>query len=124
TGSLSLTMALILIPFLPGFRWAMLVVPLYAFGAGTMFPALATLTSFASDADSQGSVLGGSQLIGGLGRVVGPLWAGFLFQEIATDTPFHVAAGCTAVAILLSARIPGTLQSRRGAGAAPKKAES
>src|SRR5690606_17387714 len=115
TGALSLTMALILIPFLPGFRWAMLVVPLYAFGAGTMFPALATLTSFASDADSQGSVLGGSQLIGGLGRVVGPLWAGFLFQTVTTAAPFTVAAVLTGVALLLSLRIPTSLQpSGRG----------
>jgi MFS family permease len=91
----------------------MAVVPLYAFGAGTMFPALATLTSFASDDDSQGSVLGGSQLVGGLGRVAGPLWAGLLFQEIAFNTPFHVAAGLTAIAVILTARIPLTLQSRR-----------
>jgi MFS family permease len=93
----------------------MAVVPLYAFGAGTMFPALATLTSFASDDDSQGSVLGGSQLVGGLGRVAGPLWAGFLFQEIAFDTPFHVATGLAVIAVILTVRIPRTLQSRRDA---------
>jgi MFS family permease len=77
-----------------------------------MFPALATLTSLASDADSQGSILGGSQVVGGLGRVAGPLWAGFLFQEVAMDTPFHVAIALTALAVLLSARIPHSLQSR------------
>jgi MFS family permease len=70
----------------------MATVPLYAFGAGTLFPALATLTSFATDAESQGSILGGSQLVGGLGRVLGPIWAGFLFQEVAIRAPFHVAA--------------------------------
>ncbi|HEX6133907.1 MAG TPA: MFS transporter [Longimicrobiales bacterium] len=121
-GAFALGLAIIAIPFLPAFGWAMAIVPLYAFGAGTMFPALATLTSLASDADSQGSVLGGSQLIGGLGRVVGPLWAGFLFQEIAFDTPFHVAAGLTAVAIVLSARIPASLQSRSHRAAAPPSA--
>jgi MFS transporter, DHA1 family, tetracycline resistance protein len=114
TGAVSLGLSFLLIPLVPGFGWAMAVVPLYAFGAGTMFPAIATLTSLASDADSQGSVLGGSQFVGGLGRVAGPLWAGFLFQEIAFDTPFHVAAGLTAVALILSARIPHTIQSRRG----------
>ena len=113
TGAISLGLSFVLIPLVPGFGWAMAVVPFYAFGAGTMFPAIATLTSFASDADSQGSVLGGSQFIGGLGRVAGPLWAGFLFQEIAFDTPFHVAAGLTVLALFLSARIPQTLQSRR-----------
>jgi DHA1 family tetracycline resistance protein-like MFS transporter len=119
TGALALGLTFVLVPFLPAFGWAMMIVPLYAFGAGTMFPALATLTSFASDADSQGSVLGGSQLVGGLGRVAGPLWAGFLFQEVALDTPFHVAAGLTAIAIILSARIPQSLQSRRRDVTAP-----
>lgn len=119
TGALSLGSAFLLLPTLPTFGWVLAVIPLYAFGAGTLFPALATLTSFASDADSQGSILGGSQLVGGMGRVVGPIWAGFLFQEVAIDAPFHVAAGLTALAILLALRIPPALQSRRTAAAAP-----
>jgi MFS family permease len=123
TGATALGLSFLLIPIVPGFGWAMAIVPLYAFGAGTMFPALATLTSFASDADSQGSVLGGSQFVGGLGRVVGPLWAGFLFQEIAFETPFHVAAGLTALALILAARIPHTLQSRRGSADLPQAAD-
>jgi MFS transporter, DHA1 family, tetracycline resistance protein len=111
-GAAALGLSFLLVPILPSFGWAMLVVPLYAFGAGTLFPALATLTSFATDAESQGSILGGTQLIGGLGRVTGPLWAGLLFQEIAIRTPFHVAAACAAGALLLAARIPASLQSR------------
>lgn len=113
-GAVSLGLSFLLVPVVPSFGWAMAMVPFYAFGAGTMFPALATLTSFASDDDSQGSVLGGSQVVGGLGRVIGPLWAGFLFQEIAIDTPFHVAVGLAAIAIMLSLRIPRSLQSRQG----------
>jgi MFS family permease len=81
-----------------------------------MFPALATLTSFATDADSQGSILGGSQVVGGLGRVVGPIWGGFLFQEVAARSPFLVAAALTIVAMLLAVRIPATLQSRHARG--------
>jgi MFS family permease len=117
TGAVSLGLSFLLVTLAPSFGWAMVVVPFYAFGAGTMFPALATLTSLASDADSQGSILGGSQVVGGLGRVAGPLWAGFLFQEVAMDTPFHVAIALTALAVLLSARIPHSLQSRATAPA-------
>ena len=112
TGAVALSLAFIAIPLLPDFRWALAAVPLYAFGAGTLFPSLATLTSLAADEESQGSILGGSQVVGGLGRVVGPLWAGLLFQEVAPATPFHVALGLTAIAILLSLRIPRRLQSR------------
>jgi len=122
TGACSLAAALLLLPHMPNFGWAMFTVPLYAFGAGTLFPALATLTSFATDADSQGSILGGSQVVGGLGRVVGPLWAGVLFQEIATRVPFHVAAGLTIIALLLTVRIPAALQSRRDVALAAEKA--
>ncbi|MEX1182719.1 MAG: MFS transporter [Gemmatimonadota bacterium] len=113
TGALALAITFLLLPYLPSFAWAMLIVPLYAFGAGTLFPALATLTSFATDAESQGSILGGSQVVGGLGRVVGPIWAGLLFQEVAIATPFHVAAGLTVLAIILALRIPASLQLRR-----------
>jgi MFS transporter, DHA1 family, tetracycline resistance protein len=111
-GAIGLGLAFIMVPLVPSFGWAMLAVPLYAFGAGTLFPSLATLTSFAADADSQGSILGGTQFVGGLGRVLGPLWAGLLFQEVAIRTPFHVAAICAAAALLLAARIPAELQSR------------
>jgi MFS transporter, DHA1 family, tetracycline resistance protein len=118
-GALALGLAFVLLPSLPAFGWALATVPLYAFGAGTLFPTLATLTSFASDADSQGSILGGSQLVGGLGRVAGPLWAGFLFQEVTIRSPFHVAAVLAAITVLLAARIPAHLQSRRPRAAAP-----
>jgi MFS transporter, DHA1 family, tetracycline resistance protein len=111
-GVIALGLAFIVVPLVPNFAWAMATVPLYALGAGTLFPALATLTSFASDADSQGSILGGSQFVGGLGRVLGPLWAGLLFQAVAIKTPFHVATVLAGLALLLVLRIPQSLQSR------------
>lgn len=122
TGALALTAAFLVVPVVPSFGWALVAVPLYAFGAGTLFPTLATLTSFASDAESQGSVLGGTQFVGGLGRVAGPIWAGFLFQSVAIRTPFYVAAGLTTIGIVLSLRLPATLRSGRTA-AAPHEPE-
>ncbi|CAN5894549.1 tetracycline resistance MFS efflux pump [soil metagenome] len=121
-GAISLGLAFVFVPLVPSFGWAMATVPFYAFGAGTLFPALATLTSLATDADSQGSILGGSQVVGGLGRVLGPLWAGFLFQEIAIQMPFHVAAVCAVAALSLAAWIPPALQSRRMPTAGPARA--
>jgi MFS transporter, DHA1 family, tetracycline resistance protein len=120
-GAVALGLVFVLLPQVPDFTWAMAIVPLYAFGAGTLFPALATLTSFAADRESQGSVMGGSQFVGGMGRVLRPLWAGLLFQEIAMDTPFHVAAVLVALAFALALWIPASLQSRRprAAAAAP-----
>lgn len=105
-GICALMTALITLPFLPGDLWAMGTVALYALGAGTLFPALASLVSRASDKASQGSIIGGSQVVGGLGRVVGPLWAGFFFQQIGITTPFIVGAVLVLFALLFALRIP------------------
>ena len=105
-GILSLMAALIALPFLPSSFWATAIVPLYAFGAGTLFPALASLVSRATDRASQGSVMGGSQVVGGLGRVVGPLWAGFFFQQVGISTPFNIGAVMVLLALMFAMRIP------------------
>jgi MFS family permease len=105
-GICSLLASLLSLPLLPSARWAMAVVPLYAFGAGTLFPALASMVSRATDRASQGSILGGSQVVGGLGRVIGPLWAGFFFQSIGISTPFTFGAVLVLFALLVALRIP------------------
>ena len=105
-GATALFLSLAAMPLLPNGWWVGLVVALYAFGAGTLFPTLATLVSFATDAESQGAVLGGSQVVGGLGRVTGPMWFGILFQQLTIDSPFLIGAALVAGAWALAARIP------------------
>lgn len=105
-GTIGLGIGIGLIPVLPSTWWISLAVPLWAFGAGTLFPSLASLTSQATDAGSQGSILGGSQVVGGLGRVLGPLWAGVLFQQVGIASPFWAGLGCVTFAALLAWRIP------------------
>jgi MFS transporter, DHA1 family, tetracycline resistance protein len=105
-GICSLLAAMIALPLIPNARWTTLVVVLYAFGAGTLFPALASLVSRVTDRASQGSILGGSQVVGGLGRVVGPLWSGFFFQSVGISTPFNVGAVLVLMALLVAQRIP------------------
>jgi multidrug resistance protein len=114
-GICSLMAALISFPLLPAARWTVVVVPLYAFGAGTLFPALASLVSRATDRSSQGSIMGGSQVVGGLGRVIGPLWAGYFFQTIGITTPFVVGAVLVLFALLVAMRIPTGAAPRSGA---------
>ena len=107
-GIVALGSALVLLPWLPTGLLAMAIVPLYAFGAGTLFPALASLVSRATDRASQGSILGGSQVVGGLGRVIGPLWAGIFFQSAGISTPFTVGAVLVLLALGIALRIPAT----------------
>jgi len=105
-GIVGLAASMLLLPLVPGPAFMYFIPPIYAFGAGTLFPALASLVSRATDSGSQGSILGGSQLVGGLGRVIGPMWAGFLFQSAGITSPFLVGAACVLAAGVLSVRIP------------------
>ncbi|HUF11541.1 MAG TPA: MFS transporter [Longimicrobiales bacterium] len=105
-GAASLALALLLVPLIPGKWWLAAVVLFYAGGAGTLFPSLASLVSRATHADVQGAILGGSQMIGGLGRVIGPLWAGLAFERIGIGSPFLIGASIVACAAVLALRIP------------------
>ncbi len=121
-GAASLALGIASIAVIPGPWWLILPVTLYALGAGTLFPVLASLTSRATDADSQGSVLGGSQVVGGVGRVLGPLWAGVLFQQISIRTPFQVGALVVVIAWILALRIPAPERWREERPAAEEPA--
>ncbi len=116
-GVLLLIAAMIGFPMIPGPWWSGVIVTLYAFGAGTLFPSLASLVSRATDAGSQGSVLGGSQVVGGLGRVFGPLWAGYLFQQVGIASPFRAGALVLAGGLLLALRIPSARAAEQPAPA-------
>ena len=105
-GALSLAIALLLVPIIPNKWWLAAVVLTYAGGAGTLFPSLASLVSRATHADVQGAILGGSQMIGGMGRVIGPLWAGLAFQHLSYEAPFWIGSGIVFVAAFLALRIP------------------
>jgi MFS family permease len=105
-GIVALALSMLIMSIVPNPWTAYATVPIFAFGAGTLFPTLASLVSRATDAGSQGSVLGGSQVVGGLGRVIGPLWAGWLFQNIAPNSPFRVGAMFVLLGGLFSLKIP------------------
>lgn len=105
-GTVILAIGLATIPIIPNRWWLALLVPLWAVATGILFPSLASLTSQSTDAYSQGSILGGSQLFGGLGRVLGPVWAGLLFQQVSIASPFAMAGILVGIAVVLATRIP------------------
>lgn len=105
-GALALASSFLGMILIPSPLWLGLAVPLYALGAGILFPTLASLVSQATDSASQGSILGGSQLVGGLGRVLGPVWAGFLFQSVGIASPFWVGLAVVGTASVLALRVP------------------
>lgn len=106
SGTVILAVGISTIPIIPNRWWLTLLVPLWAIATGILFPSLASLISQATDAHSQGSILGGSQLFGGLGRVIGPVWAGLLFQRLSIASPFAMAGILVGIAVVLAIRIP------------------
>ncbi len=105
-GTVVLAVTLFAIPFIaePALMFAM--VPFWALATGLTFPSLASLVSRSTDTDSQGAMLGGQQVVGGIGRVLGPVWAGLMFERVGIGSPFLLGAGLVAVAAILAARIP------------------
>lgn len=105
-GTVVLAGSLLTIPFIPDAALMFAIVPFWALATGLTFPSLASLVSQETDTESQGSMLGGQQVVGGIGRVLGPVWAGLMFERIGIGSPFLLGAGLVAVAALLATRIP------------------
>jgi DHA1 family tetracycline resistance protein-like MFS transporter len=82
-------------------------------GIGLATPALNSLIAAQSDERDHGAVMGVSQSAAALGRVVGPLGAGALFDGFGPDAPFVVAALMIVAALFVALGEP--LKDRAGA---------
>jgi MFS transporter, DHA1 family, tetracycline resistance protein len=120
---LTLAAGLLLIPVSYGLPMLLLATGLLAVGMGFNSPAITALISRLSRADEQGGVLGISQSMASLARIIGPAWGGFLYDRFGTVTPYVAAAGLMGVAFVLSVTtVSGTgpaNQLRQGSGGSP-----
>jgi MFS transporter, DHA1 family, tetracycline resistance protein len=73
-----------------------------AVGMGFNGPALSSMLSRLTHADDQGGMLGLASSLASLGRVVGPAWGGFLFDNLGMTTPYLSAAALMFVAVGLA----------------------
>ena len=76
-----------------------------ALGMGLTQPSLNSLISRRAGRSEQGEVLGVSQSIGSLSRVLGPGAAGFLFGECGHNAPFFWGAALVAGALLVALKL-------------------
>jgi DHA1 family tetracycline resistance protein-like MFS transporter len=67
------------------------VIPV-AFGNGLITPSLSGLLSGSVGRKEQGRIQGGNQSIQALGRVIGPLWAGWVYTVISPSSPYLIGA--------------------------------
>jgi MFS transporter, DHA1 family, tetracycline resistance protein len=101
-GLIVLAVGLILLAFSLQLWLVLITLGLISIGEGAVTPTISTLLSFASPQEAQGEALGLAQGVGGLGRVIGPLVAGVIYQGTRPGNPF-IAGGILVVLATLVA---------------------
>lgn len=77
-------------------------VGLLAMGMGFQSPSMMSVISQLADPADQGSTLGVSQSLGSLGRVIGPIWGGWVFDRFGHAVPIYSASALMLVAVVMS----------------------
>jgi len=96
---------LLVLPFAHGLALLTLAVTALALGMGLMQPSLSSLISRRAGREEQGEVMGVSQSVGSLSRVLGPVAAGFFFGEFGRDAAFFWGAVLVAVALFVAVKL-------------------
>ena len=105
-GTALVTVGLLLTPathYLPVLCFALVIL---ATGSGINNPSTSSLLSKLCSKDETGGVMGIGQSMSTLGRILGPVAGGYLFDAMGASSPYWLGAGCMAVACLLSLRLP------------------
>jgi MFS transporter, DHA1 family, tetracycline resistance protein len=112
-GLVLLVIGLVVVPFARALAMLAGAFAALAVGLGLTQPALTSLISRRAGGGEQGEVLGVTQSLGSLARVIGPPLAGYLFADLGHSSPFLCGAATVAIAFLLALNLFG------GFGAAP-----
>ena len=102
TGIVALFLGFILLPqtsSIPELAVTMLLIPV---GMALVFPANTSLVSKQAPEGETGQTLGVQQAFGGISRLLGPLWAGAVFQYVGITAPFYVCAALALVVLSLA----------------------
>lgn len=97
-----LTVGLALVPLAATVSMLLVACGLLAMGMGFHSPSIMALISRRAGADMQGGVLGLSQSLASLARVMGPAWGGWLYDRYGTVMPYASAAVLMGIAFVIS----------------------
>jgi MFS family permease len=97
-GTMAMSWGLLLAPLCGGYLPLLIVLGILALGGGLAGPAFQSLISRGSSAEDQGGVLGLTQSLASLARVVGPLGAGYTFGLIGISAPWLIGGSLMALA--------------------------
>jgi len=99
---LVLAAGLALVPVSRGMGVLLFAMALLSVGMGFNSPSITSLISRTSRADEQGGILGLSQSVASLARIIGPAAGGYVYDRYGMVTPYVGAALLMGVAFLLS----------------------
>jgi MFS family permease len=91
-GALSIALGQLLVPFARSLPVLVPLMALMPIGTAMLFPATTAQVSRHAPAGHVGEFMGLQQALGGVSRVLGPVWAGFVFQHLGPSWPFWFAA--------------------------------
>ena len=100
-GIVLLSVGLAAIPLTHNYIPLALAVALMPLGTAFTFPCLTSLLSRIIERHERGLYMGVQQTFGGIARVVGPLWAGWAYDNLGVGVPFWSAAVVVAGTLLL-----------------------
>ncbi|MDB4949679.1 MAG: tetracycline resistance efflux pump [Gemmatimonadetes bacterium] len=112
-GLVLLAASLVAIPLAPTHALLAVAGAMFALGQGAVIPAVSSLISRQGGPTEQGRLLGASQSLSALGRVLGPAWGGIAFARIGIGAPALSGAALAAVALAVlsagssAAPVPG-----------------
>lgn len=104
-GALSLAIGLVGIPLPSHVLGLALVATFVPVGTALLFPATTSLVSRRSPRSETGQILGVQQSFGGISRMLGPLWAGFVYQHLGRPYPYWMAAALMLSVSFLTLRL-------------------
>jgi multidrug resistance protein len=91
-----------MLPFIWNVPGLLVALGLLAVGMGFNGPSITSMVSRLSDTDDQGGILGLASSLASLGRVAGPAWGGYLYDQFGMTTPYLTASALLCVAFVVA----------------------
>jgi MFS family permease len=110
-GTALMTVGLLLTPSTHSLIVLCIALLILATGSGINNPSSTSLLSKLSPEEETGGVMGVGQSMSTLGRILGPIAGGSLFDAFGPSSPYWLAATCMFVACSLSFRLPKFVQN-------------
>jgi DHA1 family tetracycline resistance protein-like MFS transporter len=114
-GSLLLALGMLLIAFSTSLWLLLVAMAAVAAGFSMVTPALNSLLSLQVDAGAQGGMMGLARSATTMARIIGPGFAGLVFDLLGKDWPFYAGAAVMLAVMLMAVRPVGPAATQAGA---------